>query len=155
VDAWGRDVDQIAAKLKRAATGMHVLGDRSIFVAGPDGSAPSRLAMDMVSADGDPSGFTFCCRAGVVTPNGDNWEGGSIEWNSSQAINPNLIIVGTVSHNPVLYAVDPCTGAGDANFNGDGFLSVPRSMAICTAIRSSAQSRVTAASSWRYSPAIR
>jgi len=25
----------------------------------------------------------------------------------------------------VLYAVDPCTGAGDANFNGDGFLSVP------------------------------
>jgi hypothetical protein len=60
-----------------------------------------------------------------VTPNGDNWEGGSVEWNSSQAINPNLIIVGTVSHNTVLYAVDPCTGGGDANFNGDGFLSVP------------------------------
>jgi hypothetical protein len=105
--------------------GGTVLGDRSIFVAGPDGSVPSRLAMDMVSADGDPSGFTFCCRAGVVTPNGDSWEGGSIEWNSSQAINPNLIIVGTVSHNVVLYAVNPCTGAGDANFNGGGFLSVP------------------------------
>src|ERR1700682_5866800 len=105
--------------------GCTVLGDRSIFVAGPDGSAPSRLAMNMVSADGDPSGFTFFCRPGVVTPNGDSWEGGSIEWNSSQAINPNLIMVGTVSHNAVLYAVDPCTGAGDANFNGDGFLSVP------------------------------
>ena len=105
--------------------GCTVLGDRSIFVAGPDGSAPSRLAMDMVSADGDPSGFTFCCRAGVVTPTGDNWEGGSIEWNSSQTINPNLIIMGSVSHNAVLYAVDPCTGAGDANVNGNGFLSVP------------------------------
>ena len=105
--------------------GCTVLGDRSIFVAGPDGSAPSRLAMNMVSADGNPSGFTFCCRAGVVTPTGDNWEGGSIEWNSSQTINPNLIIMGSVSHNAVLYAVDPCTGAGDANVNGNGFLSVP------------------------------
>lgn len=105
--------------------GCTVLGDRSIFVAGPDGSAPSRLAMAMVSADGDPSGFTFCCRAGVVTPTGDSWEGGSIEWNSSQTINPNLIIMGSVSHNAVLYAVDPCTGAGDANVNGNGFLSVP------------------------------
>ena len=81
--------------------------------------------MGMVSADGDPSGFTFCCRAGVVTPTGDNWEGGSIEWNSSQTINPNLIVMGSVSHNAVLYAVDPCTGAGDANVNGNGFLSVP------------------------------
>ena len=105
--------------------GCTVLGDRSIFVAGPDGSAPSRLAMGMVSADGDPSGFTFCCRAGVVTPTGDNWEGGSIEWNSSQTINPNLIVMGSVSHNAVLYAVDPCTSAGDANVNGNGFLSVP------------------------------
>jgi hypothetical protein len=102
--------------------GCTVLGDRSIFVAGPDGSAPSRLAMAMVSADGDPSGFTFCCRPGVVIPTGDNWGGGSIEWNSSQTINPNLIIMG---HNAVLYAVNPCTGAADANFNGNGFLSVP------------------------------
>ena len=105
--------------------GCTVLGDRSIFVAGPDGSAPSRLAMALVSAAGDPSGFTFCCRPGVVTPTGDNWEGGSIEWNSSQTINPNLIIMGSVSHNAVLYAVDPCTGAGDANVNGNGFLSAP------------------------------
>jgi hypothetical protein len=112
--------------------GCTVLGDRSIFVAGPDGSTPSRLAMDMVSADGDPSGFTFCCRAGVVTPNGDNWEGGSIEWNSSQAINRDLIVTGDTyptgnsgGKHALLYAVDPCTGAGDANFNGDGFLSVP------------------------------
>ena len=104
--------------------GCTVLGDRSIFVAGPDGSTPSRLAMFLVWVDGN-FGFTFCCRSGVVTPTGDNWEGGSIEWNSSQTIDPNLIIMGTVSHNTVLYAVNPCTGGTDANFNGDGFLSVP------------------------------
>lgn len=121
VVTWGTSRPSVNVRPR----GCTVLGDRSIFVAGPDGSAPSRLAMSMVSADGDPSGFTFCCRAGVVTPTGDNWEGGSIEWNSSQMINPNLIIMGSVSHNAVLYAVDPCTGAGDANVNGNGFLSVP------------------------------
>jgi hypothetical protein len=104
--------------------GCTVLGDRSIFVAGPDGSTPSVLAMMLVSVDGELL-FPFAGRRGVSTPTGDNWEGGSIEWNSSQAINPNLIITGTVSHNAVLYAVDACTGDPDMNFNGDGFLSIP------------------------------
>ena len=104
--------------------GCTVLGDRSIFVAGPDGSAPTNLAMMMVSVDGMLL-FPWAGRRGVVTPSGDNWEGGSIEWNSSQTTNRNLIVMGSVSHNAVLYAVDTCTGAGDANVNGNGFLSVP------------------------------
>jgi hypothetical protein len=44
--------------------GCTVLGDRSIFVAGPDGSAPSRLAMDMVSADGDNLWIHILLQAG-------------------------------------------------------------------------------------------
>jgi hypothetical protein len=104
--------------------GCTVLGDRSIFVAGPDGSSPSVLATELVSVDGELL-FPFAGRRGVATPSGDSWEGGSIEWNSAQTTNPNLIIMGTVAHDAVLYAVDPCTGDRDMNFNGNGFLAVP------------------------------
>ena len=108
--------------------GCTVLGDRSIFVAGPDGSPRSTLAMGLLYVDGN-LGSPFCCRRGVAIPTGDSWGGASIEWNSSQTINRNLIVMGTASHNgvlnAVLYAVDPCTGGADANFDGSGFLSVP------------------------------
>jgi hypothetical protein len=110
-----------------------VTGEQSIIVAGQDHSAPNNAVIARVLVGGllDSSFGTN----GVVTftpPNGQNWEGGGMEWNSSQTIMPDIVIGGDTypAGNPganvaALIAVDRCTGVPDTNFNGNGFMSVP------------------------------
>jgi PASTA domain len=111
--------------------GCHVTPEESIFIAGPNGAAVAGMTLVKLNADGTPdTTFGSGGVSGLQPPNGEVWEGATIEDNSAQSTVPDILILGDTypmqnssATTAAVIAIDRCTGAPDQNFNGDGFLS--------------------------------